>query len=205
MVNGESRREEYSLQEARKILSGVLYGILDVNSDVSLSFFELLGVTKERMRALEIPFGIFFDFSVKPPLKYRFHSALDRNNIIFFYTRVVNKQEQPWWKSDPIPEKNDDLIKIVVHDNYNEIVKDNKTDVILLLYKKNCDPCAEFYGQFEAVAKYFKDQKDVVFAKINLLDNDIEEDLEITQVPHMKFFAKNDKKAAEVGVLQILT
>lgn len=99
-------------------------------------------------------------------------------------------------KSEPIPKKQDGPVTVVVAKNYDEIVLDDKKDVLLEFYAPWCGHCkslAPKYDQLgEAYGKSeFKDK--VVIAKVDATANDLPDG--VTGYPTIKLFPAGAKDA----------
>ncbi|KAM7267599.1 hypothetical protein ACFE04_009765 [Oxalis oulophora] len=76
-------------------------------------------------------------------------------------------------RSDPIPEKNDGLVKVVVADNFAEMVMDSAKNVLLELYRSTGGTFEEWAGILNDVANHFKGDNDVLIAMLDETSNDI--------------------------------
>ncbi|GBG79277.1 hypothetical protein CBR_g29427 [Chara braunii] len=76
-------------------------------------------------------------------------------------------------KSQPIPEKDDDLVKTVVMKNFDEVVKQAGKNVLILFYAPWCNVCKRLMPSYEEVAKEFQDDDEIVVAKFDATANDI--------------------------------
>jgi len=80
---------------------------------------------------------------------------------------------QPYRKSEPIPEKNDDPVKVVVADTLQEMVIDSDKNVLLEFYAPWCGHCKKLAPTLEEVAISYENETDVVIAKMDATVNDI--------------------------------
>lgn len=72
---------------------------------------------------------------------------------------------------DPI-DNTDRLVKIIVTDNFHELVIDNDKVVLLNVYLPWCEICKNFQQTYDDLAKLLKDESDIVIAKIDGTLND---------------------------------
>ncbi|KAK7324940.1 hypothetical protein VNO77_28910 [Canavalia gladiata] len=79
---------------------------------------------------------------------------------------------KPFFKSDPIPETNDDDVKIVVGNNFDEIVLDESKDVLLEIYAPWCGHCQSLEPIYNKLAKHLRDIESLVVAKMDGTTNE---------------------------------
>ncbi|GLU11793.1 hypothetical protein SLE2022_285150 [Rubroshorea leprosula] len=63
---------------------------------------------------------------------------------------------KPFYKSDPIPETNDEDVKLVVGNNFDEIVLDESKDVLLEIYAPWCGHCQAFEPTYKKLARHLR-------------------------------------------------
>ncbi|KAH9660828.1 protein disulfide isomerase-like 1-4 [Citrus sinensis] len=103
---------------------------------------------------------------------------------------------KPFFKSDPIPETNDGDVKIVVGNNFDEIVLDESKDVLLEIYAPWCGHCQAFEPTYNKLAKHLRGVDSIVIAKMDGTTNEhhrakINVDVDRTVVALYKFLKKN--------------
>jgi len=76
-------------------------------------------------------------------------------------------------RSEPIPEKNDDPVKVVVADTLQEMVIDSDKNVLVEFYAPWCGHCKKLAPILEEVAISYENESDVVIAKLDATSNDI--------------------------------
>ncbi|XVE68913.1 hypothetical protein DITRI_Ditri09bG0107800 [Diplodiscus trichospermus] len=79
---------------------------------------------------------------------------------------------QPFYKSDPIPEKNDGDVKIVVGKNFDEIVLDESKDVLLEIYAPWCSHCLALEPIYNRLGKHLRGIDSLVIAKMDGTTNE---------------------------------
>ncbi|KAH9623725.1 hypothetical protein KSS87_006307 [Heliosperma pusillum] len=81
----------------------------------------------------------------------------------FLQDKLIN----PLQKSDPIPETNDGDVKIVVGDNFDQIVLDESKDVLLQIYAPGCDRCQSLEPIYNKLAQHLRSIESIVIAKMD--------------------------------------
>ncbi|KAA8909482.1 thioredoxin-like domain-containing protein [Sphaerosporella brunnea] len=101
----------------------------------------------------------------------------------------------PSIKSEPIPEKQEGPVHVVVAHNYDDIVLDNDKDVLIEFYAPWCGHCKNLAPKYEELGKLYFDNKDfaskVVIAKVDATANDVP--IEIQGFPTIKLFPAGSK------------
>ncbi|KAK4481304.1 hypothetical protein RD792_012189 [Penstemon davidsonii] len=80
---------------------------------------------------------------------------------------------QPFKKSEPIPEANNEPVKVVVADNLQDIVFNSGKNVFLEFYAPWCGHCKKLAPILDEVAISFENDADVIIAKLDATANDI--------------------------------
>lgn len=80
---------------------------------------------------------------------------------------------KPKLKSAPIPKKNNGPVKIIVGKTFDEIVMDDSKDVMIEFYAPWCGHCKKLTPIYKSLGKKFKDNDDVIIAKMDATANDI--------------------------------
>ena len=117
---------------------------------------------------------------------------------------------EPSVKSEPIPEKQEGPVKVVVAKNYKEIVLENENDVLLEFYAPWCGHCkrsalicsclrsfhtdaqiTSLAPKYEELAAMYPDSAQVTIAKVDATANDVPD--EIQGFPTIKLFPAGAK------------
>ncbi|KAK4356386.1 hypothetical protein RND71_025357 [Anisodus tanguticus] len=77
-----------------------------------------------------------------------------------------------FYKSDPIPEDNEGDVKIVVGNNFDDIVLDESKDVLLEIYAPWCGHCQSVEPTYNKLAKHLHNIESLVIAKIDGTTNE---------------------------------
>jgi protein disulfide isomerase len=125
--------------------------------------------------------------------KYEMDDEITADNILRFVANFTEGKISPSYKSQPLPEKNDEPLKIVVGKNFKEIVMDETKDVLVDFYATWCGPCKAMAPTYKELANKLKDRKNLVIAKVDSPENEIP-DVEIEAYPTIMLFPAKDKK-----------
>jgi protein disulfide-isomerase A1 len=104
---------------------------------------------------------------------------------------VLDGTIQPNVKSEPIPEKNDGPVKVIVGHTYSDIVNDDSKDVLVEFYAPWCGHCKALTPKYEELGKMFADDPTVVIAKVDATANDTP--AEIQGFPTIILYPAGDK------------
>ncbi|PIA64672.1 hypothetical protein AQUCO_00100258v1 [Aquilegia coerulea] len=155
-------------REAAKSFKGKLIFVYadldskDIGKEV-LQFFRLNGDSLEVMA---------FSTESDDGKKYKFNGELTLESIKVFGKDFVGNKLKPFIKSDPIPDINDGDIKIVVADNFDEIVLDESKDVLLKIYAPSCSRCQALEPTYNKLAKHLSGIDSLVIAKMDGTTNE---------------------------------
>ncbi|KAL2892948.1 Protein disulfide-isomerase [Bienertia sinuspersici] len=97
-------------------------------------------------------------------------------------------------KSEPIPESNNEPVKVVVADTINDIVFNSGKNVFLEFYAPWCGHCQKLAPILDEVAASFENDADVVIAKLDATANDLPDDtFDVKGYPTMYFRTASGK------------
>ncbi|KAE9981994.1 hypothetical protein BLS_006746 [Venturia inaequalis] len=109
-----------------------------------------------------------------------------------FVDDFVAGKIDPSIKSEPVPETQDGPVTIVVAKNYDEIVLDDKKDVLIEFYAPWCGHCKALAPKYDTIGELFKDHADqVTIAKVDATANDVPD--EVQGFPTIKLYAAGKK------------
>ncbi|GMH13318.1 hypothetical protein Nepgr_015159 [Nepenthes gracilis] len=104
--------------------------------------------------------------------KYLLDGDLTVSSIKSFGEDFLHDKLQPFYKSDPVPEKNDGDVKIVVGNNFDEIVLDESKDVLFEIYAPWCSHCQALEPIYNKLAKHLRGIDSIVIAKMDGTTNE---------------------------------
>ncbi|KAH6760361.1 PDI-like 1-3 [Perilla frutescens var. hirtella] len=154
-------------KEAAKFFKGKLicvYVELD-NEDVGKPVSEYFGVNEETPSVLAYTGN-------DDARKFLLDGEITIDNIKSFGDKFLGDNLKPFYKSDPIPDNNDGDVKIVVGDNFDEIVLDESKDVLLELYAPWCGHCQSLEPIYEKLGKHLRGIHSLIIAKMDGTTNE---------------------------------
>ncbi|KAJ7980990.1 Protein disulfide-isomerase [Quillaja saponaria] len=154
-------------QEAAKFFKGKLifvYVELD-NEDVGKPVSDYFGISGDAPKVLAYTGN-------DDATKFVLEGEVTLKNIKAFGEDFLEDKLKPFYKSDPIPESNDGDMKIVVGNNFDEIVLDESKDVLLELYAPWCGHCQALEPTYNKLAKHLRGIQSLVIAKMDGTTNE---------------------------------
>nr|XP_043608491.1 protein disulfide-isomerase [Erigeron canadensis] len=161
---------------------GIRFFMGDV--EVSQGAFEYYGIRNEHVPVIAID---------NDKEKY-WKPNIEPDHIESWLKDYKDGKAAPFRKSEPVPEVNDQPLKVVVADNFDEIVFKSGKNVMLEFYAPWCEYCKKLTPLLEKVATSLKKHSDVVIAKCDATANDIAyEGFEIKGYPTLYFRSASGK------------
>lgn len=129
--------------------------------------------------------------------KYPYDQELDitAETIGKFVSDFVDGKVEPSIKSEPIPETQEGPVQIVVAKNYDDIILDDKKDVLIEFYAPWCGHCKALAPKYDILAQLYADAghtEKVTIAKVDATLNDVPD--EVQGFPTIKLYKAGDKK-----------
>jgi protein disulfide isomerase len=130
--------------------------------------------------------------------RFVMHEPLSMENLEQFAEGVVNGSLIPYIKSAPRPENNNEPVKIVVGNTFEEIVNDATKDVLIYFHSPWCGECLEIDKKLVKLAKKLKDDKNIVIASMDATTNDAPKQYIIKGFPSIFIATKASKMTPKV-------
>lgn len=122
------------------------------------------------------------------------NSNVEADQIAPWLKDYVDGKVKPFIKSEPIPETNDEPVKVVVANSLKDMVLDSKKNVLLEIYAPWCGHCKKLAPILDEVAVSFENDASVMIAKFDGSNNDIPSDeFEVQGYPTLYFRSSSGK------------
>jgi len=149
------------------------------------------------MSNIETPFIIH---DLKSNLKYRHDKdpSYTPEAMKSFAEDFLAGKVEVFVKSEPIPEKNDGPVKVVVGKNFHSLVEDPTKDVLLEVYAPWCGHCKTLEPKYVELGEKMKKFSDsLTIAKIDGTANTLPPTFQVSGFPTI-FFVPANKKASPI-------
>ncbi|RVW38754.1 Protein disulfide isomerase-like 1-4 [Vitis vinifera] len=131
--------------------------------------------------------------------KFILDGEVTLDKVKAFGEDFLEDKVKPFFKSDPIPESNDEDVKIVVGDNFDEIVLDESKDVLLEIYAPWCGHCQALEPTYNKLAKHLRGIESLVIAKMDGTTNEHHR-AKSDGFPTLLFFPAGNKSSDPITV-----
>ena len=141
-------------------------------------------------------------FAIREPIRnYRFplnpRQMLSSQTLDTFIQAFFDGKLVPTMKSEPVPERQQGPVTVVVGSNYDDLVINNGKDVLIEYYTQWCGPCKALAPIYEDLAGLYAANSTssdrVTIAKIDAEANDVPSD--IRGFPTFKLFPAGSKES----------
>jgi protein disulfide isomerase len=181
------------LTEASAQLKGkILMAYSQVEVDIGKRLGDFIGVTPAMVPTVRI-----VNPSAEKIVKFELPEDIKEvtvANLVAFQERYAAGTLTAAFKSEPVPESNDGPVKVIVRNNWEEIVRDSSKDVLVEFYAPWCGHCQKLTPILEELGKQLLSNPNIVIAKVDSTANDID-NVDVKGFPTIKFFPANAKDA----------
>lgn len=112
---------------------------------------------------------------------------------------IVDGSLKPFIKSEPIPEDNSGPVKILVADNFDELVLQSGKVVLVEFYAPWCGHCKSLAPIYEELGQAFASNANVIIAKIDATANYVDPKYNIQGFPTILLFTPGQAPASYEG------
>lgn len=125
--------------------------------------------------------------------KYNFDGEATKDNLATFVSKVKAGEIEQFLKSAPIPETNDEPVKIGVGKNFKNLVLDNDKEVLVKFYAPWCGHCKHLAPHYDEAAKRIQANPNIILVKVDSTLNEVS-GVDIQGFPTLKFYGKDKSK-----------
>ncbi|KAK5642342.1 hypothetical protein RI129_008509 [Pyrocoelia pectoralis] len=183
--------EEAARSVAKPFREKVLFVTIDTDEEDHQRILEFFGMKKEAAAARLIK--LEEDMSKFKPET----NELTADSIKKFVQDFLDGKVKPHLLSQDLPEDwNKGGVYTLVASNFDTIALDPKKDVLVEFYAPWCTHCKQLAPIYEKIGEHFKDNDDIVIAKMDSTANELEH-TRVTSFPTIKLYAKGENKVIE--------
>lgn len=168
---------------------GILFFSSKITSGLGQRLSEYIGVSATSAPAVWIIHPANKDLS-----KYPYSGELTVAGITQFLADWRSNSLEKHYKSEEIPEKNDEPVKVIVGKNFDDLVINNDKYVLVEYYAPWCGHCKALAPIYDEVAKSLASNDKLVLAKCDSTANEIP-GVNIQGFPTLKFYAPGKKSS----------
>ena len=122
--------------------------------------------------------------------KYNFEGDISKDSLADFLAKVKSGEIAPFLKSAPVPESNDEPVKVVVGTTYKDYVTNSEKEVLAEFYAPWCGHCKNLAPHYDEAAKRLLVNPNIQLIKIDSTENEVS-GVDIQGFPTLKFFGKD--------------
>ncbi|KAK4152428.1 protein disulfide-isomerase [Chaetomidium leptoderma] len=194
-IFAETAEERKEISELLKPIAEAQRGVVNFGTIDAKSFGAHAG--NLNLKADKFPAFAIQEIAKNQKFPFDQDKEITLEAIKAFVDDFVAGKVEPSIKSEPIPEKQEGDVVVVVAKNYNDIILDEEKDVLIEFYAPWCGHCKSLAPKYEELAglyakSEFKDK--VVIAKVDATANDVPD--EIQGFPTIKLFPAGAKDKA---------
>jgi len=152
-------------------------------------------VYKEQLKAMggdENKIPSFAAMDIQKRLNYPYDGEFTQAAVQKWVEGILSGDVKPHLKSQPIPEKQDGPVYVLVGKAFESVVYDKTKDVLVEFYAPWCGHCKSLAPIFDKLGELTKNAKNLIIAKIDATENDTP--INIEGFPTLFFFPSDNKK-----------
>jgi protein disulfide-isomerase A1 len=158
--------------------------------EASQGAFQYFGLKED-----QTPLILIQDSESKKFLK----EQIEADQIVSWLKDYFDGKLTPFRKSEPIPEANNEPVKVVVADNVNDVVFKSGKNVLIEFYAPWCGHCKKLAPILDEAATTLQSEEDVVIAKLDATANDVPAEFDVQGYPTLYFVTPSGKMVSYDG------
>jgi protein disulfide-isomerase A1 len=171
---------------ARQNVGGdLVFSHSTITTGLGARLAEFLGITGKDTDSVRI-----IKFVGGNLLKYKLDNITEEG-IKQFVDDWKNDKLSAYFKSEKVPETNDEPVKVIVGDSFENIILEGDKHVLLEAYAPWCGHCKQLEPIYNELATKLAGHSDIVIAKMDATANE-HPSLNIKGFPAIKFYKKGD-------------
>ncbi|CAM4501269.1 unnamed protein product [Leuciscus chuanchicus] len=191
-INTTVETQNALLEDFRHVASEfkekVLFITLDVTSDKADHVLKYFSISANNAPIIRL-------INTEKVVTYAMEgSTINKDTLRTFCQGVLDGTVKPFLKTQEIPENWDkNPVKVLVGKNFNEVAFDETKNVFVEFYAPWCGHCQQLVPVWDALGEKYKDHEDIIIAKMDATENDVE-DVIIQGFPTIKYFPAGTEK-----------
>ena len=184
--------EDAARSVAKPFREKVLFVTIDTDEEDHQRILEFFGMKKEEAPAARL-IKLEEDMSKFKPES----DELNADSIKKFVQDFLDDKVKPHLLNQDLPEDwNQGPVYTLVASNFDSIALDPTKDVLVEFYAPWCGHCKQLAPIYEKIGEHFKDNDDVIIAKMDATVNELEH-TRVSSFPTIKFYTKGENKVIE--------
>ncbi|MCP4990241.1 MAG: protein disulfide-isomerase [Colwellia sp.] len=187
----ESEQQTLFRAFAKERKGDILFALSTIRNGLGQRLSEFLGVTADMNNAVRI-----VKFDKGNLMKYQFVGDINAENLEKFLNDYSAGNLTAYFKSAPVPETNDEPVKVVVGDTFEDMVINSDKHVLVEAYAPWCGHCKKLEPIFTELAEKLAGVEDLLIVKMDATANE-HPSMQVKGFPTLKFFKKGAKTATD--------
>jgi protein disulfide isomerase len=123
--------------------------------------------------------------------KFRFDAdSITAETLASFVSRAQSGELEQFLKSAPVPESNDEPVKVVVGSTFRQYVFDSSKEVLVKFYAPWCGHCKTLAPHYDEAARLLANNPNIELIKVDSTENEVA-GVDIQGFPTVKFWGKD--------------
>jgi protein disulfide isomerase len=186
-IEGKSEAEKAFREIAPELKNQFFVTLADYAEEIGRDLVKRLGLVKA-----DLPAIVVFE-TTGAMRKFKMDAEKTVENIKEFVQGFLEGEIKHYKISQPVPENHyEGNVRIVVGNNFEEIVYDEENDVLINFFTPECHECDEFASTYSLLADTLADVGGLVIAKVDAASNEIE-NLHLRRFPTLRLYPRDQK------------